>query len=168
MKTILTNDGELAEVLEASDLEETPEVQQLVQYSQTEATTMTNQNPTETRNAQPKSYPFRSKAEIVAQTKADPAFRAQCLLVLFNLQTAFEQATEETRDRNRQGFMSSHAVHGCRLAKKLLQGEELTEEDQARVETIVPRYGRQLAIHFRTQAISENPALKNAGAVFGV
>ena len=114
------------------------------------------------------SYPFRSKAQILAQLAADPAFRLSCLVILFNRQTAYEQATEETRDRNRAGFMSSHSVHGCRIAKKHLAGEELTTEDLGRVEAITCRYGRQLAEHFRGVDVAANPELAKAGAVFGV
>jgi len=114
------------------------------------------------------SYPFRSKAQILAQLASDPAFQLSCLVILFNRQTAYEQTSETTLNRNRAGFMSSHAVHGSRIAKKHLAGEELTAEDLGRVEAIVSRYSTQLAKHFRNEAVAANPELAKVGAVFGV
>jgi len=133
------------------------EIQPATAYSKSEVTTM-NQN----------SYPFRSKAQIAAALAESAPFRLECLGILFDRQTAYEQSSETTLNRNRQGFMSSHAVHGCRIAKKMRAGEELTAEDLDRVATIVPRYTRQLAEHFRHEAVAANPALKAAAAVFGV
>jgi hypothetical protein len=114
------------------------------------------------------SYPFTSKAQIKAQLAESQEFRTACLLVLYDRQTSHEQETSTTKDRNKMGFMSSHAVHGCRLAKLVLAGEALSEEDQGRVDTIVPRYTKQLASHFRAGELARNPDLAKAAAVFGV
>lgn len=128
-------------------------------YQKTEVTTMTK-----TTN----SYPFLSKAQIKDRLASDAAFRASCLLVLFDRQTQHEQATETTKNRNRAGFMSSHAVHGTRIAKKLRAQEELTDDDRAKLDEIVPRYTKQLAEHFRGEAIAANPDLQKTAAIFGV
>lgn len=141
-----------------SEPEVTPEIPQSRTYSKPEVTKVKTKT----------SYPFRTKGQIAQQLEADPAFRLQALTILFDRQTAWEKDTSETKDRNRQGFMSSHSVWGTRLAKKHLAGEELTGEELGRVEAITARYTRQLADHFRKAAISENPDLAKVGAVFGV
>ena len=103
-------------------------------------------------------YPFMTKNQIKERLSADPTFRCQAMVILYTLQTAFEQSTESTLNRNRQGFMSSHAVHGSRVAKKIKAGEQLSSEDWDRVNTIAPRYSRQLACYLRAQAVADQPA----------
>jgi len=111
-------------------------------------------------------YPFVTKAQIKAQLENDPEYRKQAMCILLALQTEHEQATESTLNKNRQGFMSSHAVHGTRIAKKIMAGEELSVEDWGKVDSIAPRYTRQLACYFRAKAIAENPALKTVASLF--
>ena len=111
-------------------------------------------------------YPFLTKAQIKARLEAEPAFRKEAMCLLHTLQTAWEQTSLQTKDKNRQGFMSSHAVHGGRIARLIGAGETLSPEDEARVDSIAPRYTRQLAVYFRAQAIAENPALKAVAALF--
>jgi len=111
-------------------------------------------------------YPFVTKASLKIRLEAEPAFRHQAMVILFTLQTQYEQETSTTLNRNRQGFMSSHAVHGTRIAKLIKAGEPLSIEDEVRVDAIAPRYTRQLAVFFRAQAIAENPALKAVAALF--
>jgi hypothetical protein len=62
--------------------------------------------------------------------------------------------------------MSSHAVHGTRIAKALIAGEDLTEEDVARVTTIAGRYTKQLAAQARQDAIEADPELAVKAAAF--
>lgn len=111
-------------------------------------------------------YPFVTRNQIKARLEADAAFRNQAMSILLALQTEAEQATESTRDRNRQGFMSSHAKHGTAVAKKINAGEPLTVEDMANVDRIAPRYSRQLASFFRAKALVEQPALAAVAARF--
>lgn len=111
-------------------------------------------------------YPFVTKAMLKARLESEPDFRHQAMVILFTLQTEYEQQTSTTLNKNRQGFMSSHAVHGSRIAKLIKAGETLSVEDEARVDAIAPRYTRQLAVYFRAQAIAENPALKAVAALF--
>jgi len=145
---------------ETSPAAPAPQIAAPAPYRQTEVMTM---NKTTTN-----SYPFLSKNQIAARLAADEDFQVTCLGILYARQTAHEQATETTLNRNRRGFMSSHAVNGCRIAKKAAAGEELTPEDRAKIAEIVPRYTKQLAEHFRSEAVAANPALKAAGAIFGV
>jgi len=111
-------------------------------------------------------YPFTSKSTIKAQLEASHEFRLQAMVILFTLQTDYEQSTDTTVTKNRQGFMSSHAVNGSRIARKLIAKEELSLEDEALVCKIAPCYSRQLARHFRSEAIKANPALEEVAKVF--
>jgi len=142
--------------------------------AQTETTqTETTETEAPASEAKPKAkkqkvgtYPFRSKRSILDQVAADDAFMLHCLCVLHDRQTEHEQATKSTKSKNRRGFMSSHAVRGCELAEKVKGGDALTDEDTEKARTIVGRYGRQLAQHFREEAISANPDLAKAAEVF--
>ena len=111
-------------------------------------------------------YPFVTKAQIKAQLETDAEYRHQAMVILFTLQTEYEQQTSTTLNKNRQGFMSSHAVHGTRIARLIKAGEPLSAEDEARVDAIAPRYSRQLAVFWRAKAIADNPALKAVAALF--
>jgi hypothetical protein len=111
-------------------------------------------------------YPFVTKAQIKAQLETDAEYRHQAMVILFTLQTEYEQQTSTTLNKNRQGFMSSHAVHGTRIARLIKAGEPLSAEDEARVDAIAPRYSRQLAVFWRAKEIADNPALKAVAALF--
>jgi len=110
-------------------------------------------------------YPFLSKAQIKARILSDDGFVLECARVMQARQTAHEQATETTLLRNRQGWMSSHAVRGGRLVKKAA-GEGLVEEEFSVLREMVSHYGKQLASHFRQAAIEADPGLKEIAAVF--
>src|SRR5580704_17875864 len=101
------------------------------------------------------NYPFTTKSQIKTML-ADDAFVVQCLGILYSRQTTHEQDTKSTKDRNRSGFMSSHASRACTLAVKAAS-EGLTEEETVSARLIVSRYTRQLASHFRAEAIASNP-----------
>lgn len=94
---------------------------------------------------------FVSKSAVKNQLDTSRSFREAAMIILFALQTEYEQETDQTINRNRQGFMSSHAVNGSRVARKLKVGEPLDERDSAHVDAIAPRYSRQLAVYFRAQ-----------------
>jgi hypothetical protein len=117
-------------------------------------------------NKNPKPYPFRSKKDIVAEVESSDDFCLECLGILYERQTASEQAKGTTETRNRAGFMSSHAVVGTKLAKKVADGETLDEEELAQAHKIVCRYGRQLAAHFRQAEIDADPAKAELAALF--
>jgi hypothetical protein len=131
--------------------------------------------PTFEINANPSnSYCFVTKAQVKDRIESgDTGFLVTCLLVLYRRQTEDEQATKDTKYKNKRGFMSSHAVHGTRIAEELAAGlsfEQLTEADQGRVQNMVPRYIKQLAGHFRAeQEMSMDSAKREEQrALFGV
>jgi hypothetical protein len=111
-------------------------------------------------------YPFVTKAQIKEKLESDPLYRCEAMAILHTLQTEHEQATKSTLSKNRQGFMSSHAVKGSEVAVKIKAGEKLTEEDWKTVDKIAPRYSRQLATFARAQAIASDPALAKTAALF--
>jgi hypothetical protein len=127
-------------------------------------------------NANPSnSYAFVTKAQVKERIEhGSPDFLVECLFILYRRQTQDEQAAKDTKYRNKRGFMSSHAVHGTRIAEELSSGligwEELTETDQRRIEAIVPRYLKQLTAHFRAEQEWEMDAAKREEqrALFGV
>lgn len=135
---------------------------------------MNDQTTTETTTAKPAkakkqkvgSYPFRSKRSILEQVATDDAFALHCLCVIHDRQTAHEQATKSTKTKNRQGFMSSHAVRGCELAEKVKSNEPLSGEEMGLARAITGRYGKQLAAHFRAEVIAGNPELAKVAEVF--
>lgn len=112
-----------------------------------------------------KSYPFITKSQIKARLASEPAFVLTCLAIMHGRQTEYEQESKTTRDRNRRGFMSSHAVRGTTLAVKA-QGEGLTEQEMEAAQDLVSHYTKQLAAHFRQEAIVADPALAEAARVF--
>ncbi len=111
-------------------------------------------------------YPFVTRAQIKARLEEEPSYRYEAMVLLFTLQTEYEQNTSKTRDKNRQGFMSSHSVHGTRIAQLLKAGEILDLEDEVRVLQIAPRYSRQLAVVARARQIAEDPALAEGARIF--
>lgn len=112
-----------------------------------------------------KSYPFVTKSALKARIAADDGFVVQCLLVMLDRQTDYEQESKSTVVRNRAGFMSSHAVKGTTLGVKA-RGEGLTSEETEDARALVGRYVRQLASHFRQEAIASDPSLAEAARVF--
>lgn len=119
------------------------------------------------KNKTPKpQYPFRSKASIVAQINTDTGFALQCLSIMHDRQTSAEQDKKTTINKNKRGFMSSHAVTGSTLAVKVKSGEGLTAEETEKAVAIASRYGKQLAEHFRAEQIRANPELNAVAAMF--
>ena len=110
-------------------------------------------------------YPFRSKRAILAQISEDPAFVLQCLAIMDRRQTDDERECKETKYKNRRGWMSSHAVNGTVLAAKA-RNEGLTDEEFAKAQGMVARYGKQLASHFRNEALAADPDLADKAAVY--
>ncbi len=111
------------------------------------------------------NYPFATKAEILA-SQADFSVCLEHLGQLYDAQTSEEQEAKDTQVKNARGFMSSHAVVGSTLAVKARSGEALTEEEQAKVRSIVCRYGKQLAAFSRKAAMAANPELKKIAEIF--
>lgn len=114
------------------------------------------------------NYPFRTKNDIKSQISTDDAFVVQCLVIMDDRQTEDEQASHETKWRNKMGWMSSHAVNGGKLADLARNGDELDEEQLDKARGMVAKYSKQLASHFRTAAKDADPELAEAGTTFGV
>lgn len=117
-------------------------------------------------NTTSNNYPFTTKKQIAARIAEDFDYAKSCMVVLYNRQTEHEKDTSSTLSRNHAGFMSSHAVHGTRIAKAILAGEDLTPEDEGRVSTIVGRYTKQLADQARKDAVEADPDLATKAAAF--
>ena len=121
-----------------------------------------------TATAASNNYPFITKAQIKARLATDGDFAKECLLVMYDRQTEYEQEAKTTVVKNRRGFMSSHAVRGANLALKIRAGEWLTPDEEALVSSIASSYTKQLASHFRSQALAERPELAETAKVFGL
>jgi hypothetical protein len=111
-------------------------------------------------------YPFQTKREILSLLSEDGSFRNECVLLINAKQTAHEQATLTTKVRNYGGWMSSDAVRMGRVANKLAACETLTLEEDYLVEARIPHYGKQLASHFRAEALENKPELAVEAAAF--
>lgn len=114
------------------------------------------------------NYPFLTKAQIKTRIAEDDAFVVECLTVMHSRQTEHEVDSKTTKDRNKRGWMSSHAVRGTEYAVKVLAGETLDEEEMALARKMVGSYSKQLASHFRQARLAEEPELAATAAVFGV
>ena len=123
-------------------------------------------NTTTTVSSSANLYPFVSRKQIQARLAEDATFRQEVIVMLYTKQTEYEQSTSTTLLRNKVGFMSSHAVHGSRIAKAVMAGETLNAEDLVRVDSIAPRYSRQIASFMRADAIKANPALQAVAKIF--
>jgi len=113
-------------------------------------------------------YPFKTKAQIKSELEGNLEKCECAIALLFQKQTEWEQSASATKDRNRVGFMSSHAVRGSRIARAVLAGEPLNDADALWCLETAPRYTRQLAIFEREAALEENPALAPLAKVFGL
>ena len=110
-------------------------------------------------------YPFVTKSALKARISEDDSFVLECAQIMQSRQTAHEAATETTLLRNRQGWMSSHAVRGGRLVRKSSE-EGLDAAEFSQLRDMVSHYSKQLASHFRQAAIAADPALREIASVF--
>ena len=116
------------------------------------------------------SYPFVTKAQVAARLASDPEFCLEALQVLVRRQTEDEREQSTTKWKNKRGLMSSHAVRGTAIAKKLAAGEELSPEEVGRACEIVSHYVKQLTNHYRAEqevCLDETERAK-VKATFGV
>lgn len=123
-----------------------------------------NKEPKPKREPKPKKetvgrYPFTTKKEIASRLASDNAFVKEALCLLQSFQTA-------GGDRDRSGFMSSHAAVAGALAAKASGEESLSAEETAQARGIVSKYTRQLAAHARRREIESNPELAKVAEVF--
>jgi hypothetical protein len=168
VETVVVGGAEIGD----SGAYETAEVTAMNNETTTQAAETTTQateaKPAKAKKAkkEPRNYPFLTKAQILDRIQNDFSFACQVICILHDRQTEWEQENKATLDRNRRGFMSSHAVHGSRIAVALKNGEILSPEDQVRVDEMAPRYTKQMAGHFREEAIKADPTLAEKAACF--
>lgn len=113
-------------------------------------------------------YPFPTQKEIVAQIETSHEFRVQCLNILVQRQTDDELETKTTKYTNKRGLRCSESVWMPELAAKLRNGDEVTGEELSRLQGVLPVYRKQLAAHFRSEMLSNDPTLREQAAKFGL
>jgi hypothetical protein len=113
-----------------------------------------------------KNYPFVTKKMIAEQLKQDEEFRMECMQIIYSRQVDDEREEKNTKYRNGKGFMSSHAKAGTEIVKKMMAGE-MSQEDINKMNSIIPRYTKQLAEHFRQLEIKNQPELVEVAKVYG-
>ena len=110
-------------------------------------------------------YPFVTRRELQARLQADATFMMECAAVL---QARTEQRAAGAAPVGKAwGWMSSERVIAGRLTAVSKIGM-LSIDDEAKLAKLVSRYSRQLADHFRSIAIQENPGLSAAAEKFSV
>lgn len=113
----------------------------------------------------PMPYPFVSKKEIASVLQTDDSLVVASLQLLASKQTSDEQAAKVTKHKNACGFMASQAKRGTELAEASAV-RSLTPEEMETARGLVLRYTRQLAAHFRAEAIEANPELEAVAKKF--
>ena len=115
------------------------------------------------------SYPFMTKAALKERLTTDTRFALSCCVIMQQRQTEYEQAKETTIVRNRQGWMSSHAVWGGRVARAVAAADDALEIDADLINRgceMISHYSKQLAEHFRNEKLAADPALAAKTACF--
>ena len=127
-----------------------------------------------------RQYPFVGEKTVRAALEADENLRIANAFLMFHLQTEFEQATKETKDKNRRGFMSSHAGTGTKIVQAMLDGGTLDPDQEYKVDGlrligheaflrhVGGRYAKQLSVSLRVLAIQREPELGVTAQMFSV
>jgi hypothetical protein len=110
-------------------------------------------------------YPFLTRRDIAARIDSDPAFAAECALVLHA--RTVERLAGRAPTGKPWGWMSSESVAAGKLVAKLQAGSIL-ESDRARLRQLTRRYARQVAQHSVELALRAHPELTSIAAKFGV
>jgi len=110
-------------------------------------------------------YPFVTRREIQARLESEPAFMKECAAILQN--RTEQRGAGSAPSGKAWGWMSSERVVAGRLTAKSKIGM-LSVDDESKLTALVSRYSRQLADHFRSLALAENPGLSVAAVKFGV
>lgn len=116
--------------------------------------------------AAPPMYPFVGQKACKAKLETETSVQLCMMVTLLHLQTDQEQAIRDTKEKNKRGFMSSHAKHGTAVAEKIRDGKDLTADDWAVIAKVAPHYSRQMAVSLRTFAMANDPALAITAAGF--
>ncbi len=141
---------------------------------------MSNQNETTTTESAPEStpankggrnngFPFASKKEIAERLAVSVDFQIECLKIVVGRQTDDELEEKATKYTNKSGLRCSEAVFFPALLAKLQnEPESVTAAEYERLDATIPKYRKQLALHFRAEALASNPELAVAAAKFGL
>ena len=114
-------------------------------------------------------YPFMTQAEVAIRLQNEEPFRLECLAILCERQTPDELEERATKHTNKKGLRCSESVWMPELYTKI-QGspEQVTPEEMNRLTSTLHVYRKQLAAHFRTQMLEQDPSLGQKAALFGV
>lgn len=99
------------------------------------------------------------KAEIQGLLERNPRAVARALVVIYEFQTADEQATSTTSHANGVGFSGRDAEFGSSLAQKVLKGWALSEKQLNAGRRMVKKYWRQLALAAEKKAEAKAQAV---------
>lgn len=87
----------------------------------------------------------------------DYEFATKCLLILYSKQNETEQFTGQTQDENGVGFTKSDSIDCSRLAKYLLDDNQLIEGTIATIflHKVLPKYAKQLSGYLTDEEVEE-------------
>jgi len=89
---------------------------------------------------------------------SDPRWVERAILALYRRQTAYEQQTLRTRDKNGRGFSKPDGHLMGSYARWLLSGKHLDEEHLKKAYAIMKKYARQLALIVWEKEVAMMPA----------
>jgi hypothetical protein len=107
------------------------------------------------------TYPFVTRRQIIARLGRDPEFARTCLTILHRRFVDRDILSPPA------GWMASDVKRAEKLYKQVSAGDA-SAANLALATTLVQKYARQLARHFRDEELSRNPALKPLAAVYGI
>lgn len=113
-------------------------------------------------------YNLITKAEVKSRLASDFTFQCEACLVLFQRQTIDEQCLACPLWKNLVGFNSSDAPRLTPIAKQLLLGLALTDDQAAELDIRIQKYSRQMAAHLRGIQMAEDESLREVAARFGL
>jgi hypothetical protein len=88
---------------------------------------------------------------------SDPRWVERAILALYRRQTAYEQRTLRTKDKNGRGFSKSDGHLMGSYARWLLSGKHLDEEHLKKAYVIMKKYARQLVLIVREKETAAMP-----------
>lgn len=97
------------------------------------------------------------KATIINILDTNDRAVSRALVVIYERQTADEQASAQTSHRNGMGFNGTDAAFGTSLAQKVLRGWTLSEKQLAAGRRMVKKYWKQLAEAAEQKAAQNAP-----------
>jgi hypothetical protein len=90
-----------------------------------------------------------TKEQILKLLETNDKAVARALVVLFEKQTASEQASDCTNTHNNEGFSHAHSFIGCRMAKFYMARGFLTPKQVAYWRKSTPKRGMRIGMYWR-------------------